>query len=107
MGRGTEAFPDLGAHCEHEDCNQLDFLPFTCDGCQKVLFIYLFINKKMNKPLYLFLIVIIINCCVIGILFGASNLQIARLPRIGAQEPHGGRVRDLLRVRGEGGGRRG
>ncbi|OAY64641.1 Zinc finger AN1 domain-containing stress-associated protein 12 [Ananas comosus] len=35
MGRGTEAFPDLGAHCEHEDCNQLDFLPFTCDGCQK------------------------------------------------------------------------
>lgn len=36
MGRGTEAFPDLGEHCEHEDCNQLDFLPFTCDGCNKV-----------------------------------------------------------------------
>ncbi|KAG1327026.1 zinc finger AN1 domain-containing stress-associated protein 12 [Cocos nucifera] len=37
MGRGgTEAFPDLGAHCDHENCNQLDFLPFTCDGCQKV-----------------------------------------------------------------------
>ncbi|KAG0470645.1 hypothetical protein HPP92_017345 [Vanilla planifolia] len=36
MGKGTEAFPDLGKHCEHDDCNQLDFLPFTCDGCRKV-----------------------------------------------------------------------
>jgi predicted nucleic acid binding AN1-type Zn finger protein len=34
--RGTEAFPDLGAHCDREDCNQLDFLPFGCDGCGKV-----------------------------------------------------------------------
>ncbi|XP_040868754.1 uncharacterized protein [Glycine max] len=33
---GTEAFPDLGKHCQHRDCNQLDFLPFTCDGCQQV-----------------------------------------------------------------------
>uniref|UniRef100_A0A0E0ERT5 AN1-type domain-containing protein n=1 Tax=Oryza meridionalis TaxID=40149 RepID=A0A0E0ERT5_9ORYZ len=31
--RGTEAFPDLGAQCDREDCNQLDFLPFDCDGC--------------------------------------------------------------------------
>ncbi|GJM98898.1 hypothetical protein PR202_ga15950 [Eleusine coracana subsp. coracana] len=30
---GTEAFPDLGAHCDNPDCNQLDFLPFVCDGC--------------------------------------------------------------------------
>ncbi|GJN34091.1 hypothetical protein PR202_gb22730 [Eleusine coracana subsp. coracana] len=30
---GTEAFPDLGAHCDDPDCNQLDFLPFVCDGC--------------------------------------------------------------------------
>ncbi|KAH7532558.1 zinc finger AN1 domain-containing stress-associated protein 12 [Ziziphus jujuba] len=36
MGGGTEAFPDLGAHCEHSDCHQLDFLPFNCDGCRKV-----------------------------------------------------------------------
>ncbi|XP_072979963.1 zinc finger AN1 domain-containing stress-associated protein 12 [Typha angustifolia] len=37
MGRGgTEAFPNLGLHCDREDCNQLDFLPFTCDGCKKV-----------------------------------------------------------------------
>ncbi|KAF3332137.1 zinc finger AN1 domain-containing stress-associated protein 12 [Carex littledalei] len=36
MGGGTEAFLDLGAHCEQEDCKQLDFLPFTCDGCQMV-----------------------------------------------------------------------
>ncbi|KAL6894522.1 hypothetical protein ACP4OV_008620 [Aristida adscensionis] len=31
--RGTEAFPDLGAHCDRDDCNQLDFLPFECHGC--------------------------------------------------------------------------
>ncbi|KAL9227086.1 hypothetical protein vseg_002822 [Gypsophila vaccaria] len=30
---GTEAFPDLGAHCQHADCHQLDFLPFQCDRC--------------------------------------------------------------------------
>ncbi|GAB4836604.1 Zinc finger AN1 domain-containing stress-associated protein 12 [Ancistrocladus abbreviatus] len=36
MGGGTEAFPDLGRHCQHADCNQLDFLPFICDRCQKV-----------------------------------------------------------------------
>ncbi|GMH13352.1 hypothetical protein Nepgr_015193 [Nepenthes gracilis] len=36
MGGGTEAFPDLGRHCQRSDCNQLDFLPFNCDGCQKV-----------------------------------------------------------------------
>lgn len=35
-GSGTEAFPELGAHCQHSDCNQLDFLPFTCDACLKV-----------------------------------------------------------------------
>ncbi|KAH7674383.1 AN1-like Zinc finger domain-containing protein [Dioscorea alata] len=36
IGGGTEAFPELGAHCSYEDCYQLDFLPFNCDGCQKV-----------------------------------------------------------------------
>ncbi|KAJ4961365.1 hypothetical protein NE237_021275 [Protea cynaroides] len=36
MAGGTEAFPDLGRHCQHEDCHQLDFLPFECDGCRKV-----------------------------------------------------------------------
>ncbi|KAK6155158.1 hypothetical protein DH2020_009406 [Rehmannia glutinosa] len=36
MGGGTEAFPDLGSHCEHSDCRQLDFLPFTCNACRKV-----------------------------------------------------------------------
>ncbi|XP_030553612.2 LOW QUALITY PROTEIN: zinc finger AN1 domain-containing stress-associated protein 12 [Rhodamnia argentea] len=36
MGGGTEAFPDLGRHCQNPDCNLLDFLPFTCDGCRKV-----------------------------------------------------------------------
>lgn len=38
MGGGTEAFPDLGSHCQHQDCHQLDFLPFKCDGCHKVIF---------------------------------------------------------------------
>ncbi|GKD69012.1 zinc finger AN1 domain-containing stress-associated protein 12 [Tanacetum coccineum] len=36
MGGGTEAFPDLGKHCQLSDCKQLDFLPFKCDGCEKV-----------------------------------------------------------------------
>ncbi|XP_048434877.1 zinc finger AN1 domain-containing stress-associated protein 12-like [Pyrus x bretschneideri] len=36
MTGGTEAFPDLGRHCQLSDCNQLDFLPFQCDGCRKV-----------------------------------------------------------------------
>ncbi|KAK7271709.1 hypothetical protein RJT34_27830 [Clitoria ternatea] len=33
---GTEAFPDLGKHCQHHHCHQLDFLPFTCQGCKLV-----------------------------------------------------------------------
>ncbi|ERN07379.1 hypothetical protein AMTRI_Chr12g274900 [Amborella trichopoda] len=32
---GTEAFVDLGKHCSWAECNQLDFLPFTCDGCRR------------------------------------------------------------------------
>ncbi|CAE6071010.1 unnamed protein product [Arabidopsis arenosa] len=35
-GGGTEAFPDLGEHCQNPDCKLLDFLPFTCDGCKLV-----------------------------------------------------------------------
>ncbi|CAK9148698.1 unnamed protein product [Ilex paraguariensis] len=35
-GGGTEAFPDLGMHCQHPECNQLDFLPFNCDACRRV-----------------------------------------------------------------------
>lgn len=34
---GTPEFPDLGKHCSLDNCSQLDFLPFTCDGCKKVL----------------------------------------------------------------------
>ncbi|KAI4300781.1 hypothetical protein L6164_034117 [Bauhinia variegata] len=33
---GTPEFPDLGKHCTVEDCKQIDFLPFTCDRCNKV-----------------------------------------------------------------------
>ncbi|KAL2085955.1 hypothetical protein ACEWY4_019275 [Coilia grayii] len=27
---------DIGKHCEIKDCNQKDFLPFTCDACSGV-----------------------------------------------------------------------
>ncbi|KAL0911461.1 hypothetical protein M5K25_019604 [Dendrobium thyrsiflorum] len=33
---GTPAFPNLGKHCSVEDCKLIDFLPFTCDCCDKV-----------------------------------------------------------------------
>ncbi|KAF7804082.1 zinc finger AN1 and C2H2 domain-containing stress-associated protein 16 [Senna tora] len=33
---GTPEFPDLGKHCSLDNCHQLDFLPFTCDRCQKI-----------------------------------------------------------------------
>ncbi|MCO5576391.1 hypothetical protein L7F22_030201 [Adiantum nelumboides] len=33
---GTPEFPDLGRHCFVSECNQLDFLPFTCDVCHQV-----------------------------------------------------------------------
>lgn len=36
MGGGTEAFPDLGTHCQFSDCRQLDFLPFQCDACRQI-----------------------------------------------------------------------
>ncbi|KAL2523380.1 Zinc finger AN1 domain-containing stress-associated protein 12 [Forsythia ovata] len=36
MEGGSEAFPDLGRHCQNPDCHQLDFLPFTCNACSKV-----------------------------------------------------------------------
>jgi hypothetical protein len=47
---GTEAFPDLGKHCQHLDCHQLDFLPFTCDGCKQVILFFLF---KISHYLYI------------------------------------------------------
>lgn len=52
---GTEAFPDLGSHCQLSDCNQLDFLPFKCDGCQKVNTIKLLsfsLHVKMLKVFF-------------------------------------------------------
>ncbi|XP_021800135.1 zinc finger AN1 and C2H2 domain-containing stress-associated protein 11-like [Prunus avium] len=33
---GTPEFPDLGRHCYVADCQQIDFLPFTCDSCHQV-----------------------------------------------------------------------
>lgn len=48
MAGGTEAFPDLGKHCQHDECHQLDFLPFTCDGCRKV-FCKEHISYKLHK----------------------------------------------------------
>ena len=33
---GTPAFPNLGKHCSGDDCKQIDFLPFTFDGCNLI-----------------------------------------------------------------------
>jgi hypothetical protein len=35
---GTPAFPNLGQHCSVSDCQQIDFLPFSCDACNKVIY---------------------------------------------------------------------
>ena len=40
-GMGTPEFPNLGKHCSVGDCNQIDFLPFTCDRCDHVRFLQL------------------------------------------------------------------
>lgn len=29
-------FANAGAHCSLRECRELDFLPFTCDGCKRV-----------------------------------------------------------------------
>ncbi|CAN6448464.1 unnamed protein product [Victoria cruziana] len=36
MGDGGRDILDLGRHCQFDECHQLDFLPFKCDGCKKV-----------------------------------------------------------------------
>ncbi|XP_057463905.1 zinc finger AN1 domain-containing stress-associated protein 12-like [Actinidia eriantha] len=50
MGGGTEAFPDLGTHCQHPECNQLDFLPFKCDSCLKVFCLDHRLHKSHDCP---------------------------------------------------------
>ncbi|GMP30394.1 hypothetical protein CsSME_00005083 [Camellia sinensis var. sinensis] len=50
MGGGTEAFPDLGIHCQHPECNQLDFLPFKCDSCRKAFCLEHRSFKSHNCP---------------------------------------------------------
>jgi len=30
-------FDDLGGRCQYNDCNQLDYLPFECNLCKKIL----------------------------------------------------------------------
>lgn len=50
MGGGTEAFPDLGSHCQQSDCNQLDFLPFKCDACQNEFCLEHRSSKSHNCP---------------------------------------------------------
>lgn len=37
---------DLGQHCHVGDCNQLDFLPFTCHKCRGV---FCLIHQKMES----------------------------------------------------------
>ncbi|XP_059670225.1 zinc finger AN1 domain-containing stress-associated protein 12 [Cornus florida] len=50
MGGGTEAFPDLGIHCQLSECNQLDFLPFKCVACQKTFCLEHRAYKSHNCP---------------------------------------------------------
>ncbi|WCJ20904.1 zinc finger (AN1-like) family protein [Euphorbia peplus] len=50
MSGGTEAFPDLGRHCQHSECNQLDFLPFNCYACHKVFCLEHRMYKSHNCP---------------------------------------------------------
>ncbi|KAJ8774901.1 hypothetical protein K2173_019905 [Erythroxylum novogranatense] len=50
MGGGTEAFPDLGMHCQHSECHQLDFLPFKCDGCRKAFCLEHWSYKSHDCP---------------------------------------------------------
>lgn len=44
---GTPEFLDLGKHCSVEECRQIDFLVFTCEGCKKVL-----LNHPSLSPLF-------------------------------------------------------
>ena len=32
----TMEFSDLGKHCQHDGCRQLDFLPYTCNACNNI-----------------------------------------------------------------------
>ncbi|KAF7135884.1 hypothetical protein RHSIM_Rhsim08G0061400 [Rhododendron simsii] len=50
MEGGTVAIPDLGAHCQDPECNQLDFLPFKCDSCRKVFCLDHRSYKSHNCP---------------------------------------------------------
>ncbi|RWR84377.1 zinc finger protein [Cinnamomum micranthum f. kanehirae] len=47
---GTEAFPELGQHCQQSSCNQLDFLPFKCDACTQVFCLEHRSYKSHNCP---------------------------------------------------------
>lgn len=51
MGEGTEAFPDLGRHCQRSDCNQLDFLPFKCDGCHQVFVSFPYYSRLVAEKI--------------------------------------------------------
>uniref|UniRef100_A0A7N0TN64 AN1-type domain-containing protein n=1 Tax=Kalanchoe fedtschenkoi TaxID=63787 RepID=A0A7N0TN64_KALFE len=47
---GTEAFPELGRHCQRPDCRQLDFLPFKCHACLKVFCLEHRVQESHNCP---------------------------------------------------------
>ena len=57
---GTPEFPDLGKHCSVSDCRLIDFLPFTCDRCNQVLFLLFNLCYVCPVVFYYFLLVIAI-----------------------------------------------
>lgn len=66
---GTPEFPNLGYHCSVSDCNQLDFLPFTCDRCHQVHCLEHrgYIEHKCTKPNKQDVTVVICPLCAKGV----------------------------------------
>ncbi|KAK7285591.1 hypothetical protein RJT34_20367 [Clitoria ternatea] len=66
---GTPEFPDLGQHCSVSDCNQIDFLPFTCDRCDLVYCLEhrSYIQHKCTKPNKKDVTVVICPLCAQGV----------------------------------------
>ncbi|KAH7553966.1 hypothetical protein ACOSP7_029084 [Xanthoceras sorbifolium] len=81
MGGGTEAFPDLGRHCQNPDCRQLDFLPFKCDGCHKVFCLEhrSYKSHECQKPDIKSRKVIVCEVCSVSIETTGSNGEIEKI----------------------------
>jgi hypothetical protein len=68
-GMGTPEFPDLGKHCSVGDCNQIDFLPFTCDRCDHVRFL----QSLPPRCFRCLIVAMLVYLLRIGLLAGATK----------------------------------